>query len=326
MWRFLLSLLGLWTGDAAVETAGVPGEAAPTTGDAGTETGDAGTPSIDDAGAASAARILGQDPDTLAPDGMPYRDAKDLREAQTKLNQEFGPLANLDPATRAGVVTLAPALPLVAADPSLAADVGLLQASFPQLDADDQQVVRDAMVNPTVEFIRQAAALLRGDDTTDDATADAGDGTPAHDAFGFALDDPDRPATQAEIAKIVADALANRDAEAGADAQRQQILDQVSNLGYSPQSADPYERAEAQMLIGIAAGLPNGSLEEADKLIKARHQQIIDQYASGKMTNVRPQLPGESASPSGERVLESMDDSKAAMTERLAAQGLLPRR
>lgn len=329
----------LWTGDAPAESPAAPGEAPPPAPPpAAPPPAEAAPPGppvdpLDAAGAASANRILGAEtPEALVPDDVVYRDAKALREEVTRAKQEYGPyaeaFANLSADEREAVVTFAPAAGLARVDPAIGADLGMIQAAYPQLSTEDRATVADIVggiasdPQGSVELIRQAAALLRGDEAPPAAEGAPAEGEATTDEFGFALDDPQRPLTQAEFDRRIQEHDQQRENErAQADAS-QAILTEMKELGYDPASQDLIQAARAEALIGMARRLPNGSIADAHVEMQKWEQSIIDQYASGKLANVRPQLPGDSASPSGERVLESLDDGTAAMTERLRAQGL----
>lgn len=60
------------------------------------------------------------------------------------------------------------------------------------------------------------------------------------------------------------------------------IQAEARKLGYDPTSTDKDVWLEYKTLVDIAMTLPSGSVEEADKIIKAREQRAIDRYLKSK--------------------------------------------
>lgn len=220
-----------------------------------------------------------------APDDMPYRDAKALRDELARARDTYKPyvdaFGNLDEETR-----------------------GEVAKSFGGLHPDDLgafATIADALNRDpaaAADMMIEAAGYLRGDgdaDTTDDAD---GDGLMSRSDVDAMFHERDMKAAQAtEFAKIHAEA---------------------TELGYDLDSTDPVERAKATTLLNLAARNPDGNLNDAHQALAAWEQGVRDEYAKGKRTDAaRPQSPDAGASPTEERVLDGMDDAEAAMRSRI---------
>jgi hypothetical protein len=258
----------------------------------------------------AAGRVTGDAPvEELAPDEMPYRDAKALRDEIAAARGQYGPVAKmlegLPPAQAEAVVAFLPAHGLAAADPALTEDVVYLQANYTSLDPGDQDIVKailaEAGTNPvgTADSLRRAAELLRGGGDEADYAETGDDGS----------DDADRPLTAADV-----------QAQAALQHEANAILSQGRELGYIPDAPDTDVVAQARwsLLIETAKRLPDGDLARADEIVKGYEQGLIDQYVEGKRPDgLRPQPPAGGAPASGERRLESLDEMNAAAAERV---------
>lgn len=326
MLRYLLRLIGLFTtveppaGDLGGE---VPPVEAPPSAPAGGDT-PAGDPSLEDMNAAARARALGDAPvDEIAPDDMPYRDAKALRDDIAQAREAYGPWVSGLPATHvAAYAATAPAEGLVLANPEIAGDLAVLRAAWPQFDAQEQEIVRaiaaGAASDPqgTMESIAQAAAIIRGDDPDD-----GDDGAADVDSLGFSLDDPDRPLTARDLEAQLDQREQQRQYEASAEQQRQTVLTELNDLGYDPTSSDPAVSGLADAVLSIAQRLPDRSIAKAHEIMQMMAQRNIDDYASGKLTDAsRPQPTPGGAPPAAEGAsLDTLDAMNQAARERAAA-------
>lgn len=282
-----------------------------------------GTPAPAAAPAAAAlpVDIFATEPADLVKDDAPYRDVVPVRDALAAAKQEYGPiaaaLATLPPPLREAWVAFAPAEALTVADPALAPDVSYLRSEFSSMHPDDQAAVRQMIANGDGAALKAAAVAIRGDEGADP------DG-PETDAFGFPLDDPNRPMTRAETEQMWQErsAQAQRDREIADNLASMQR--EMKELGYDPAATDPVERAKATTLVSALATTPNGTVAQAHETSQAAwekyDQGIIDDYVAGnRRTADRPVTTDPGAPPSNERKLSTLEEMDAAANEHARA-------
>lgn len=309
---------------AVVEPAVAPEVAAPAPAAAPAAT-------MESAAAAMHARVLGDEtPEELIPDGATYRDVVPLRESVTAVRQEFKALADAF-----GGLSEDDRTALLSTAPSLGSDLPYIAQAFSGLEPEDRKVIAEILTmipeDPTGagELLAQAAGLLRGDDGAA-PPAPAGD-APTTDALGFELTDPNRPLTQADVAKMLGDFATNQEQMRHDRAQWDAVQQELKTAGYDPVSKDPLEKARVHSVIELAKMLPNGSVTQAHEMLAKAHdakiQEAIDQYVAGKSANAARPQPFDGGAPSdGSRVLVSLDDAAKAMSNRLDGMGVARRR
>lgn len=243
-------------------------------------------------------------------DDMPYRDAKKLRDELSAARDEWKPYADafggLDADTRSKVL---------GAGTTLGADLALISDSFSDLHPDDRRTL--AAIVQTISTDPEAAAGMLAE------AADALRGGPAPVVEPGDEPDPDEPVTRADLDRMMTEAREEREAadlERATNQQYDLILTEARDLGYDPTSTDPDEQDRFTMLLSLAQGNPDGNLKDAHARIEAREQKVRDEYAETKREDSRrPQSPSAGASPTDEKVLETMDDAGAAMNARMDA-------
>jgi hypothetical protein len=288
MFKLLSFLLGAVTEPPA--EGAVPGEATPSPDQEAAS-------SIDEMVRASSERILSDTPvEELVGDDAPYRDVKPLRDEIAAAREQYGPaaeaLAQVPEGLRDSYLAFGPAYALAASDPSLGADIGFLQATYPNLAPEDRQVldavIGDARLNPqgTAELLREAAGMLRGDDQGDDG--DDGDESRA-DQFRVRRT-TERPMTVAESQRM------RRGNGSGRPGPQHRGTILRSELGYSPDSKPgSTERADWNFPVATASwtGASEGPRNPARTT--GHHRPVRQREIGGRRSTAasRDRCPGQ---------------------------------
>lgn len=277
--------------------------------------------------------------DRLVPDDMPYRDARRLRAELARARERWSPyhevLGGLDDDTRSQFLE---------ASRTLGGDVAAVTRTFAGLHPSDRQFfleALDALASRDPDRLRQAAEMFAAvpgalaDVLGMPAPAAAGLDEPDPDpglTDGFADDDPDRPLTRAELDAWYAERQAEADYQEQLRRTEQQIIAELSELGYDLRKAetDPREQWRIAGLLDVAQRHFEGDLRAAHAAVAdAWRQEIIDEFVKAKSADAgRPSVPpAMGGAPSEVRELTSLADAEAAMEARLnAAFGPEPRR
>lgn len=318
-------------GEAAPAAAPAPAPAAPAA------PADGGAPAVPPAGEPVARPQWltdpAADPAALIADDAPYRDVVPFREELADARAKYGPVAQalegLPAEVRDAYVRFAPAQALSGLDATIAPDLALVQATYPTMHPDDQATINGILARAhtdpagTIDALRQAADVFRGDPAASGPAAPGAPGIPGQvDEWGYALDDPNRPVTAAEFAAqqstfreelVREQAIATYQQEYAA-----KMTADLRDLGYDPTSTDPVEKTRARLVLDLMQQTPDGTLQQAHEALVARDQRMFDQYVQGRAPDgvVRPQPPTGGASPSGERVLGTLAEMDQAAAER----------
>lgn len=224
---------------------------------------------------------------------------------------------------------------LLESAPTLGADLATFGQVATQLHAEDRAWMFQVMDLMATDPVRAGEMLAAGAETLRGALAPAG--APAPDAGGAAPpawpddDGQDLPPEQRPVTRGDLDQWAQqRDYAAQVHQEESAILAKARELGYSPDSQEPFDRDRFQSLISFA-GQPEvaGDLDKAHLLLEQRDQAIIDRFVAGKQADAsRPGAPADAGAPPADvRELSTTEDARAAMNNRLdATLGPDPRR
>lgn len=162
------------------------------------------------------------------------------------------------------------------------------------------------------EWFEQVAKNIRGGQTPEQAAEQATTAAPSPA--------DDRPLTRAELDAYIAERETQR---AQAEAQQnaiKEIHSEMKELGVDPDSID------GMAVMKVAYEQTGGDIKAAYKIaVEDRRNAVIEAYLAEKAKDADiagNTAPGIGGIPSGERAIKNLDDSAAAMKERLARSGL----
>lgn len=268
---------------------------------------------------------------------LQYRDGAKLQKEIGRARDQFKPFhdafGSLDEESRAS---------LLANAPNLGNDLATFSAVASRLDPSDRAYFMAAMDLLATDPIRAAEALGAGADSLRQAFGMAPGAAPASGTPGQAaplpagqqampewaqpdapVDPENAPVTRADLAQWKAE----QDYAAEIRANEADIIHRATELGYAPNPNDPVANNRFRSFIGLLQDT-SGDADAAHALMQQADQAIIDGFVQAKAADAgRPGAPAMGAAPAETRVLETLDDGRAAMLARLdGSLGPDPRR
>jgi hypothetical protein len=135
-------------------------------------------------------------------------------------------------------------------------------------------------------------------------------------AAGVGAEPAEKPLTQQDFERLLDEREATRATQKAQEDALQGVYAEMKTLGYDPDTGD------GMRVMYLAVNSTNGDLAEADKLVKAEKQAIIDAYLEEKRKDARAAgvTPRGASIASGEREIKSLEDAHMAAKMRLSAQ------
>lgn len=292
--------------DAAFGPEGGPSAAAPADAGAGAPEAIPGTE-----GAPAAGHDDGDEP-------MSMREARKLREENADYRRQWQPFerafGELDEADQHRILGRAP---------NLGADLALITDAFADLAPSDRQIIANVVASIPHAPEQAADALLAiAEELRKDPNAPA-DPDPGYD------DDPDEPKylTEAQFETRLRSFMDQARLDAEERTHVEGIQRELTELGYDLESDDLVMQARCEAVLALARRLDGDITKAHETLSEGITQKSVDEFVAEKAADAdRPLPPGAGAPASGERQLETLDDSQGAMNSRLDAVFGPPRR
>lgn len=263
---------------------------------------------------------------------LQYRDGAKLQKEIGRARDQFKPFhdafGSLDEESRAS---------LLANAPNLGNDLAAFSQVASQLHPDDRAYFMATMerfatdplgaaeaMGAAVDIIRQQYGQAPGAPPAAPAPLPAGQQAMPEWAQPDAPVDPaNAPITRADLEQW----SAQERYAAEIKANEADIIHRATELGYAPNPNDPVANNRFRSFIGLLQDT-SGDADAAHALMQQADQAIIDGFVQAKAADAgRPGAPAMGAAPAETRVLETLDDGRAAMLARLdGSLGPDPRR